>query len=239
MRRSTDRIITTHAGSLSRPGNLIAMNRARAAGERRDDALTRNVSPPPLPTWFANSGRPASTSRRRRVRQADGRELRLWRLVELRLCAHGRVCPGGVGAGIPPRKSSVANLALTTIRNRRDGRNSSEFYQDPESSGSLVGSAARGRASSGLHGADQIHRSRRDPGRHRKSKNGNGCGGYRRRLMCSIGSGSFARGEDLYYKNGRNSSLLPPKQCARNIRRSSTPALCSRSTIRACRTTGT
>ena len=37
MRRSTDRIITTHAGSLSRPSDLIALNRARAAGEMWDD----------------------------------------------------------------------------------------------------------------------------------------------------------------------------------------------------------
>src|ERR1700759_5226636 len=37
MRRSTDRILTTHAGSLSRPAALIEMNKARASGEGRDD----------------------------------------------------------------------------------------------------------------------------------------------------------------------------------------------------------
>jgi 5-methyltetrahydropteroyltriglutamate--homocysteine methyltransferase len=36
MKRSTDRILTTHAGSLSRPANLIEMNRARASGESKD-----------------------------------------------------------------------------------------------------------------------------------------------------------------------------------------------------------
>ena len=36
MKRSTDRIITTHAGSLSRPPDLIALNRARAQGEKVD-----------------------------------------------------------------------------------------------------------------------------------------------------------------------------------------------------------
>jgi hypothetical protein len=36
MKRSTDRILTTHAGSLSRPANLIEMNRARASGENKD-----------------------------------------------------------------------------------------------------------------------------------------------------------------------------------------------------------
>ena len=38
MKRSSDRILTTHAGSLSRPANLIDMNRARASGESKDDA---------------------------------------------------------------------------------------------------------------------------------------------------------------------------------------------------------
>jgi 5-methyltetrahydropteroyltriglutamate--homocysteine methyltransferase len=38
MKRSTDRILTTHAGSLSRPADLIALNRARAQGEKVDDA---------------------------------------------------------------------------------------------------------------------------------------------------------------------------------------------------------
>ena len=37
MKHSTDRILTTHAGSLSRPADLIALNRARAQGEKVDD----------------------------------------------------------------------------------------------------------------------------------------------------------------------------------------------------------
>ena len=38
MRQSADRILTTHAGSLSRPADLIALNRARAAGASKNDA---------------------------------------------------------------------------------------------------------------------------------------------------------------------------------------------------------
>src|SRR5262249_13758728 len=41
------------------------------------------------------------------------------------------------------KKSSVAELSLTTMSNRRDWQKFSEFYQDPESSGTLAGSAAR------------------------------------------------------------------------------------------------
>ena len=42
------------------------------------------------------------------------------------------------------KKSSVADVALTTIRNRRDWQKFSEFYQDPESSGTLVAVAPHG-----------------------------------------------------------------------------------------------
>jgi 5-methyltetrahydropteroyltriglutamate--homocysteine methyltransferase len=43
MKRSTDRILTTHAGSLSRPANLIAMGRARVAGESTDAVAFAHV----------------------------------------------------------------------------------------------------------------------------------------------------------------------------------------------------
>ena len=35
MKKSTDRIITTHAGSLSRPANLIALSKSIAIGEAK------------------------------------------------------------------------------------------------------------------------------------------------------------------------------------------------------------
>ena len=38
MKRSVSRIITTHSGSLSRPPDLLALNRARAQGEKVDEA---------------------------------------------------------------------------------------------------------------------------------------------------------------------------------------------------------
>src|SRR3954447_22985529 len=41
MRDSRDRILTTHVGSLPRPDDLIAMNRAFAAGETHDDTALR------------------------------------------------------------------------------------------------------------------------------------------------------------------------------------------------------
>jgi len=41
MERSTDRILTTHAGSLPRPETLIASNKARLTGESVDEAAFR------------------------------------------------------------------------------------------------------------------------------------------------------------------------------------------------------
>ena len=41
------------------------------------------------------------------------------------------------------KKSTVAEVALTSYANRRDWQKFREFYLDPESSGSLMGSAAR------------------------------------------------------------------------------------------------
>src|SRR5690349_12834766 len=45
MRRSTDHILTSHAGSLPRPDALIAANRARDTGEAADEhAFQRTLS---------------------------------------------------------------------------------------------------------------------------------------------------------------------------------------------------
>ena len=62
MKHSTDRILTTHAGSLSRPADLIALNRARAKGETADDAayaqcLASAVAGVAAPSAIAKSAR--------------------------------------------------------------------------------------------------------------------------------------------------------------------------------------
>ena len=42
MKRSTDRILTSHAGSLPRPPALLEMNRARLRGEPIDRAASED-----------------------------------------------------------------------------------------------------------------------------------------------------------------------------------------------------
>jgi 5-methyltetrahydropteroyltriglutamate--homocysteine methyltransferase len=202
MKRSTDRILTTHAGSLSRPADLIALNRARAQGEKVDDAAYGQCLAAAV----------AGVVRKQRELGVDipddgefGKPMAAnydygvwWNYAFARM-------QGFVPAESVPesrhKKSSVAELALTTIGNRRDWQKFSEFYQDPESSGTLLGSAARrptrrpvctapikyvGQAAIAADIANL--------------KQAMAAAGVEEGFMCSIGPGSFARGEDLHYK---------------------------------------
>ena len=101
MRRSTDRIITTHAGSLSRPSDLIALNRARAAEETWDDGAYQKCL----------SSAVADVIRKQQELGVDipddgefGKPMAAnydyGVMVELRLCTHGRICAGRFGCGI-------------------------------------------------------------------------------------------------------------------------------------------
>jgi 5-methyltetrahydropteroyltriglutamate--homocysteine methyltransferase len=204
MKRSTDRIITTHSGSLSRPPDLLALNRARAQGEKVDEATYDQCL----------SGAIAQVVRRQRdagIDVPDDGEFpkpmaaqfdygAWWNYAFARL-------EGFVPAESVPeskhKKSGVAELALTSFGNRRDWQKFSEFYQDPESTSTLLGSAVR--------------RSRRRPvctgpikyigqaaiaADIAKLKAAMAAADVDEGFMCSISPGSFARGEDLHYKTG-------------------------------------
>ncbi len=202
MRRSMDRILTTHAGSLSRPGDLIALNRARLRGEKVDDAAYRECLAAAV----------AEVVRRQRAIGIDvpddgefGKPMAAnydygawWNYAFARM-------EGFVPADSVPesthKRSNVAELALTTMSNRRDFRKFGEFYQDPESTGTLLGSAARrsGRrpvctaplkyAGHAAIAADIAN-----------LKKAMAAAGAEEGFMCSIGPGSFARSENLYYR---------------------------------------
>jgi 5-methyltetrahydropteroyltriglutamate--homocysteine methyltransferase len=99
------------------------------------------------------------------------------------------------------KKSSVADAALTAFSNRRDFQKFGEFYKDPESAGTLLGSAARrtnrrpvctaplkyiGHAAVAADIANL--------------KKAMAAAGADEGFICAIAPGSFARGENLYYK---------------------------------------
>jgi len=202
MKHSTDRILTTHAGSLSRPADLIALNRARAKGESADDAAYAQCLASAV----------VGVVRKQRELGVDipddgefGKPMAAnydygvwWNYAFARMA-------GFVPAESVPesqhKRSSVAEVALTTIGKRRDWQKFSEFYQDPESSGTLLGSAARrptrrpvctapikyvGHATIAADIANL--------------KTAMAAAGAEEGFMCSIGPGSFARGEDLHHK---------------------------------------
>jgi 5-methyltetrahydropteroyltriglutamate--homocysteine methyltransferase len=202
MKRSTDRILTTHAGSLSRPADLIELNRARIQGEKVDSAKYAQCL----------SSAVADVVRKQNELGIDipddgefGKPMASnydygvwWNYAFARM-------EGFVPAESVPeskhKKSSVADLALTTISNRRDWQKFSQFYTDPESSGTLLGSAARRPTRRPVcnapikyigHSAIEADIA--------NLKKAMAAAGVDEGFMCSIGPGSFARGENLHYK---------------------------------------
>jgi len=202
MRRSTDRILTTHSGSLSRPADLIALNRARAEAQKVEEGVYARCLAASV----------AEVVRKQREVGIDipddgefGKPMATnydygawWNYAFARM-------QGFVPAESVPesqhKKSSVANMALTTVSNRRDWQKFSEFYQDPESTGTLLGSAARRRTRRPVCTAPIKYVGQAaiaaDIANLKKAMT---AATVDEGFMCAIGPASFARGEDLYYK---------------------------------------
>jgi len=209
MKHSTDRILTTHAGSLSRPANLN-----RHGARRLPSAKAKVISP--MRNCLASSVADVVKKQRelgvdipdgRRVRQAGGGSYDYGAWWNYAFCRMSGFSAGG--PALPPprtkprhKKSTVADVALTSFANRRDWQEIGEFYLDPESSGSLMGSGRRGGRWAG----------RPAPGRsnytghaalqadYRKLEKSAGRDRRGRRFHVLDRPGSFARGVDLYYK---------------------------------------
>jgi 5-methyltetrahydropteroyltriglutamate--homocysteine methyltransferase len=201
MRASRDRVLTTHVGSLSRPADLIAMNRARLAGESNDAAYAR---------CLADSV--AAVVRKQRAVDIDipddgefGKPMASnydygawWNYAFARLSGFA---PAESVAPSEHKKSSVADVTLAAFGDRRDWQAFGEFYQDPESTGGLIGSAARRKtrrpvctgpikyAGHAALAADIAN-----------LKQALAAAGVEEGFMCAIGPGSFARAEDLHHK---------------------------------------
>ncbi|MFL6797591.1 MAG: cobalamin-independent methionine synthase II family protein [Xanthobacteraceae bacterium] len=203
MKRSTDRILTTHAGSLSRPPDLIALNRARAQGETVEDGayarcLTNAV---------------AGVVRKQRELGVDivddgefGKPMASnydygvwWNYAFARM--KGFV-PAESVAESKHKRSSVADVALTSMPERRDWQKFSEFYRDPESTGTLLGSAARRPTRRPVcTGPIEYAGQAAIAADISNLKQAMAAASVEEGFLCSIGPGSFARGENLHYGN--------------------------------------
>jgi 5-methyltetrahydropteroyltriglutamate--homocysteine methyltransferase len=200
MKHSTDKILTSHAGSLPRPDNLIALNRSKSGGEAVDTqrfahALTVAVN---------------ETVQRQKEIGIDipddgefGKAMSAtldygawWNYAYQRL---GGFSPADQVAQPPAHRAGVAGIELTTFANRRDWQQFKQFYLDPEST-SLLGSAARrpgarpvctGPITYTGHAAvradiDNLQAALK-------------AAGLNEGFMCSIAPGSFARSGNLHY----------------------------------------
>jgi 5-methyltetrahydropteroyltriglutamate--homocysteine methyltransferase len=202
MKRNEGRILTTHVGSLSRPKDLIDVNRRRAVGERVDDGVYAQTLAAAVDgvvrkqhatgVDIANDGefgKPMAANYDYGV---------WWNYAFARL--EGFV-PADSVAQSQHKKSSVADVTLTTMANRRDWQKFNEFYQDPESTGTLVGSAARRPTRRPVCTAPVKYIGQAaiaaDIANLKKAMV---AAGVEQAFMTSVGPASFARGEDLYYK---------------------------------------
>ena len=201
MKRSEGRILTTHVGSLSRPANLLAANLARAEGKPHDDAAYARTLAAAVAAVVKKQreagvdivndgefGKPAS-------RTYDYGSW--WNYAFERL--DGFAAPESV-APSEHKKSSVAELALTSFGNRRDWQKFNEFYQDPQSVG-LTGSAARRTARRPVCTGPIRYKgqaqTKADIDNLKKAMADNGIA---EGFMTSVAPASFARAEDLHYQ---------------------------------------
>ena len=206
MKHSTDRILTTHAGSLSRPANLIAISKAVATGQTKSDdpaylqALTTSVADVVKKQRQAGIDIPDDGEFGKPVAGSYDYGA-WWNYAFARMSGFSAPGTSAAATEAKHKKSSVADLALTSFANRRDWQKFGEFYKDPESGGALMGSAARrpvgrptctGPIKYTGHAALQADID--------NLKKAMAATGAEEGFMCAIGPGSFARSEDLYYK---------------------------------------
>jgi 5-methyltetrahydropteroyltriglutamate--homocysteine methyltransferase len=200
MKRSIGRIITTHSGSLSRPADLMALNEARAEGRKVDDGA------------YDRCLKSAVSDVVRRQRDVgidipDDGEFGKATAATYDYGPWWSYAFARLGGFVPPdsvpesahKKSSVAAMALTTMSQRRDWQKFGEFYQDPETANKVSGTWRRPRrpvctaplkyVGHAALAADIAN-----------MKAAMAAAGADEGFMCSIGPGSFARGENLYYK---------------------------------------
>jgi 5-methyltetrahydropteroyltriglutamate--homocysteine methyltransferase len=201
VRSSQKRILTTHVGSLPRPSELIAANRARLSGEKDgaeyDKCLAASVDQ--IVRKQRDIGIDIPDDGEFGKPMASSYDYGAWWNY-----AFARMDGFAPADSVPEsahKKSSVAELSLTTFTNRRDWQKFGEFYQDPESTGSLKGSAARrptrrpvctGSLKYSGHAAIAADIA--------NLKAAMAATNVEEGFMCSVAPGSFARGEDLHYK---------------------------------------
>jgi 5-methyltetrahydropteroyltriglutamate--homocysteine methyltransferase len=200
MRRSEQRVFTTHVGSLSRPPELLALNAARTSGTADAAAYDKGLA--------AAVAKVVAKQREVGIDIPNDGEFgkpmsaaldygAWWNYAFERL--DGFAAPESIPES-EHKKSTVADLSLTSFARRRDWQKFNEFYQDPMS---------------GLAGSAPVRRTRRPvcvgPIRYKGQaqtqadianlKKAMAAAGVEEGFMTSVSPASFARGEDLHYRS--------------------------------------
>jgi 5-methyltetrahydropteroyltriglutamate--homocysteine methyltransferase len=200
MRCSQNRIITTHVGSLSRPAELLALNKTRTDGATDvaayAAALTAAVADVvnkqrdigiDIPN-DGEFGKPMSAAYDYGA---------WWNYAFERL--DGFAAPESIPES-EHKRSTVAELSLTSFARRRDWQTFNEFYQD--STSGLTGSApARRTRRPVCIGPIRYKGQARTQADIANLKRAMAARGIEEGFMTSVAPASFARGEDLHYNS--------------------------------------
>jgi 5-methyltetrahydropteroyltriglutamate--homocysteine methyltransferase len=147
MRNSSQRIITSHAGSLPRPDDLIDLNRARQAGESRDErAYQERLQAAVHDVVRRQRDAGIDVPGDGEYGKAMGQRVNYgawWSYSFLRL--------GGLALGteiykVPPRRWQGGEVVLTSFSDRRDRQLFAAAYADPDSGVSTMPRSAAGSA---------------------------------------------------------------------------------------------
>ena len=137
MLSSKDRILTTHAGSLSRPANLIALSKSIDVGEAKGNdpayaqILTASVADVVKKQRELGVDIPDDGEFGKPVAGSDDYGA-WWNYAFARMSGFSPAgSPAAAAHETQHKKSGVADLALTSFANRRDWQRFGEFYLDP------------------------------------------------------------------------------------------------------------
>lgn len=135
MKRSTDRILTSHAGSLPRPDELIALNRARNAGEGVDEAdFQRKLSEAVVDVVRRQVDAGISVPGDGEYGKTMGNRVNYgaWWVYSFERLS-GLEVRSGTLLTMPAHRSAPGNIVLTSFSDRRDRIRFADAYNDPES----------------------------------------------------------------------------------------------------------
>ena len=145
MRNSRERILTSHAGSLPRPDDLIELNRRRLAGEGVDEAafqaeLRAGVSD--LVARQKSLGVDVPNDGEYGHAMGARSDYGAWWGYSFQRLGGLEIVEGEDPITSAPRRSSPGNVVLTSFLDRRDWTRFQDAYNDPES-GITIGRAER------------------------------------------------------------------------------------------------